>query len=122
MSGRIRAEREHCCDDVAVTICDRLVYARTLSDLAALTTPGLAMAASSGSLVDRVRRILGRDPRESEAGAGWLPVFVMLAVMAPILPATLKSADTAVTPLLSRQIPAVQATPVRRAADCRGRA
>ena len=23
VSGRIRAEREHCCDDLAVTICDR---------------------------------------------------------------------------------------------------
>ncbi len=122
VSGRIRAEREHCCDDLAVTICDRLVYARTLSDLAALTTPGLAMAASSGSLVDRVRRILGRDTRESETGAGWLPVFLMLAVMAP-------------TPASDAQIrghgghapaePPDSCGPgdaCRRAADCRGRA
>ena len=98
VSGRIRAEREHCCDDVAVTICDRLVYARALSDLAALATPSLAMAASNGSLVERVRRILGRPTAESESGAGWLPVFLILAVMAPVLPATLKSAGQAATP------------------------
>jgi beta-lactamase regulating signal transducer with metallopeptidase domain len=115
VSGRIRAEREHCCDDVAVTICDRLVYARALSDLAALTTPALAMAASNGSLVDRVRRILGRPTAESESGAGWLPVFLILAVVAPALPATLQSAVPAVTPVQIAQAPPVppqQSTPV----------
>ena len=112
VSRRIRSEREHCCDDLAVTICDRLVYARALSDLAAMTTPAVAMAATSGSLVDRVRRILGRSTAESETGAGWLPVFLILAVLAPILPATLKSADTAVTPVQTGQSPPVQAKPV----------
>jgi beta-lactamase regulating signal transducer with metallopeptidase domain len=115
VSGRIRAEREHCCDDVAVTICDRLVYARALSDLAALTTPALAMAASNGSLVDRVRRILGRPTAESGTGAGWLPVFLILAVVAPALPATLQSAARAVTPVQIAQAPPVppqQARPV----------
>ncbi|HKW01684.1 MAG TPA: M56 family metallopeptidase, partial [Vicinamibacterales bacterium] len=98
VSSRIRTEREHCCDDVAVTICDRLVYARALSDLAALATPSLAMAASNGSLVERVRRILGREAGESNTGTGWLPVFLILAVMAPALPATLRSADQSATP------------------------
>jgi len=115
VSGRIRAEREHCCDDVAVTMCDRLVYARALSDLAALTTPALAMAASNGSLVDRVRRILGRPTAESGTGAGWLPVFLILAVVAPALPATLQSAARSVTPVQIAQAPPVppqQSTPV----------
>jgi hypothetical protein len=111
VSGRIRTEREHCCDDVAVTICDRLVYARALSDLAALATPTLAMAASNGSLVERVRRILGRPAAESETGAGWLPVFLILAVVAPALPATLQSAGRAVTPVPIAQIPPVQPSP-----------
>ncbi len=102
VSRRIRTEREHCCDDVAITICDRLVYARALSDLAALTQPTLAMAASSGSLVDRVRRILGRSHGESETGAAWLPVFLILAIVAPVLPATLQSADKAVVPVTAQ--------------------
>ncbi|HUL74943.1 MAG TPA: M56 family metallopeptidase [Vicinamibacterales bacterium] len=87
LSARVREEREHCCDDLAVEMCDRLVYVRALSDLAALTTPHLAMAASNGSLVARVRRILGRPPVEADAGSGWLPVIVLLALLAPVLPA-----------------------------------
>lgn len=110
VSSRIRAEREHCCDDVAVTICDRLVYARALSDLAALTTPSLAMAASNGSLVERVRRILGRSSGEPETSAGWLPVFLILAAVAPALPATLKSADAAATPVQTVQVTPVTVT------------
>ena len=47
VSGRIRAEREHCCDDLAVTICDRLVYARH-SGSGGADAAGLAMAASTG--------------------------------------------------------------------------
>jgi beta-lactamase regulating signal transducer with metallopeptidase domain len=87
VSRRVRAEREHCCDDVAVTICDRLVYARALSDLAEMAAPHLAMAASNGSLVERVRRILGRPAAEAGSGAGWLPVFLMLTLAAPVLSA-----------------------------------
>ena len=34
LSRRIRIEREHCCDDLAVSLCgDPLVYARALADL-----------------------------------------------------------------------------------------
>ena len=87
VSKRVRAEREHCCDDVAVSICDRLVYARALSDLAEMAAPQLAMAASNGSLVERVRRILGRPSAESTGGAGWVPVFVILTLVAPVLSA-----------------------------------
>ncbi len=94
ISRRVRAEREHCCDDVAVTVCDRLVYARALSDLAELVTPSLAMAASGGSLVERVRRILGRPPEATERGSGWVSVFVILALAAPVLSAPLTRSAT----------------------------
>jgi beta-lactamase regulating signal transducer with metallopeptidase domain len=110
VSGRVRAEREHCCDDLAVEICDRLVYVRALSDLAAMTTPHLAMAASNGSLVARVRRILGRPPAEAEAGSGWLPVFLILALIAPALPVTLASADRTPAPVSAATPAAVQST------------
>jgi len=34
LSGRIRAEREHCCDDLAVSLCgDPIAYASALADL-----------------------------------------------------------------------------------------
>lgn len=64
VSGVIRRERESCCDDVAVAVCgDRLSYARALASLESIRTTGSAalVAASGGSLVDRVRRILNLE-------------------------------------------------------------
>ena len=62
----IRAEREHCCDDLAVQTCgDRIVYARALTSLEELrcTDRRFAMAATGGDLGERVRRLLSsRQP------------------------------------------------------------
>jgi beta-lactamase regulating signal transducer with metallopeptidase domain len=111
VSKRVRTERELCCDDVAVTICDRLVYARALSDLAEMAAPHLAMAASNGSLVERVRRILGRPTPESTSGAGWVPVFVILTLVAPVLsaPMTPKPQNAATTATTTSQAPTASA-------------
>jgi uncharacterized protein (TIGR03435 family) len=64
VSGQIRAEREHCCDDLAVSIHgDALTYARALTQLESYRPGrmGAAMAASGGSLADRIARLLGRQ-------------------------------------------------------------
>jgi beta-lactamase regulating signal transducer with metallopeptidase domain len=65
LSGRIRAERELCCDDVAAELCgDPLILARALTDLEALRQPlvpspsHLTLAANGGSLMHRVRHLL----------------------------------------------------------------
>ena len=61
ISRWIRLEREHCCDDMVVRICrDRLVYARALFKLEELraVSPRLALAASGGSLLQRIRRLI----------------------------------------------------------------
>ena len=70
VSGRIRAEREHCCDDVAVAVCgDAVDYATALAELEAWRSSEtiLALAATTGLLSDRARRILrvpiGHEPR-----------------------------------------------------------
>jgi beta-lactamase regulating signal transducer with metallopeptidase domain len=74
VSSQVRRERENCCDDLAVAVCgDRLVYARALADLEGLrSSPHLAMAADGGSLLDRIRRLVGaparRSPRSWVAG------------------------------------------------------
>ena len=71
LSARIRDEREHCCDDVAVALCgDAREYAAALTQLAAwsVTHAPLAMAATQGSLVGRVRRLL-RAPAAEDAGS-----------------------------------------------------
>jgi beta-lactamase regulating signal transducer with metallopeptidase domain len=69
VSRRIREEREHCCDDLAVTVCgDRRLYAGALLDLEVLRAPrpGLALGADGTSLVARVRRLLEPDDRHAE--------------------------------------------------------
>jgi beta-lactamase regulating signal transducer with metallopeptidase domain len=61
VSARIREEREHCCDDVAVRACgDAVGYAAALTELETWRTEGgsLALAATGGPLFDRVRRVL----------------------------------------------------------------
>ena len=65
LSGRIRAERELCCDDVAAALCgDPLLLARALTELEALREPltpaptHLALAANGGSLMHRIRHLL----------------------------------------------------------------
>jgi beta-lactamase regulating signal transducer with metallopeptidase domain len=61
VSKRIRAERENCCDDVAISICGNAVeYARALATMAEWqTAPALAMAANRSPLAERVARLLG---------------------------------------------------------------
>lgn len=61
ISRRIRQEREHCCDDCAVALCgDRIAYARTLATLEQLRAPVIAVPADGGSLIVRIRRLLGQ--------------------------------------------------------------
>src|SRR6185295_2411884 len=60
ISGHIRAERELCCDDMAVFVCgDSLSYARALAQLESFRPAQVsALAANGGSLADRIARLL----------------------------------------------------------------
>src|SRR5215475_14100680 len=62
LSKRVRAEREHCCDDIAIRLCgSRKVYAEALIELerARQPRPSLAVAAAVGAVLQRFRRVLG---------------------------------------------------------------
>jgi beta-lactamase regulating signal transducer with metallopeptidase domain/uncharacterized protein involved in exopolysaccharide biosynthesis len=62
ISRCIREEREHCCDDLAVKVCgSRVDYARALAAMEQLrvATPAFALAATGGTLLFRIRRLLG---------------------------------------------------------------
>ena len=94
VSARIRTEREHCCDDVAVAISgDATEYAAALAELAtwSVSNPALAMAATRGPLVARIRRLLGvpdsdRRPRRTTlAVATVLTAVVILGAVGTIL-------------------------------------
>jgi len=82
VSHRIRAERENCCDDIAVSVCgDAVAYASTLVSMAEWRSrPSLAMAANHGSLSRRVARLLGIGSlMRRSSGAGWATVALCLA-------------------------------------------
>ena len=60
ISNQIRAEREHCCDDLAVAASgDVLVYARALAELESMrpTHFKAALSANDGSLLRRIQRL-----------------------------------------------------------------
>lgn len=62
VSKQIRREREYCCDDLALTVSENpLAYAKALSSLEEQRSsmPIAALGADGGSLVLRVRRLLG---------------------------------------------------------------
>jgi hypothetical protein len=94
ISHRIRVEREHCCDDVAVSVSGKpLVYARALTRLEELRVEDTQafVAANGGSLIGRIRRLAGariespNAPSRFVAGAALLVVLLAL-VIAPSLP------------------------------------
>ena len=82
IAARVREEREHACDDLAVqaTGDDRVGYARALATLEEMRVPAgsVALAVTSGgrgTLLARVRRLLGVVPeRKTPSGrnVGWL--------------------------------------------------
>jgi beta-lactamase regulating signal transducer with metallopeptidase domain len=67
VNRKIRAERENCCDDLAVTTCGHAVeYARALAAMEEWrATPMLAMGANRGSLTVRAGRLLGMGTQGS---------------------------------------------------------
>jgi beta-lactamase regulating signal transducer with metallopeptidase domain len=86
LSRRIRAERENCCDDLAVNLCgDPFTYAQALADLEGLRNPGrrFVMAADGGLLVQRVRRVLGA-PSHAGRAPGWLAGSASVLVLVGI--------------------------------------
>jgi beta-lactamase regulating signal transducer with metallopeptidase domain len=89
VSGRLRAERELCCDTLAAGVVgDRAAYAEAL-ERAARGAPGLlegtlavGLTRGKGTLLERVHNILGLESRQTPAPAyvtGVLGVGVVLA-------------------------------------------
>jgi len=74
LNKRIRAEREHCCDELAVNLCgDAVEYARALTLMEEWrSAPVFAMAANRGPLTERVVRVLGlKTIGSGMRGIGW---------------------------------------------------
>jgi bla regulator protein blaR1 len=83
VSAQVREEREHCCDDLAVEVCgDRLLYVSALAELMTITAHrGFALAATDGSLLGRVRRILGSQRPTYETPPVWTALAMLVLVV-----------------------------------------
>jgi uncharacterized protein involved in exopolysaccharide biosynthesis/Zn-dependent protease with chaperone function len=103
ISRCVREERENCCDDLVIDVCgDRLAYARALATMEGLRgeLPDLAFAASGGSLLNRIRRLLGVSSESGSVSIRQLSglallgiglLLIVLGVRLAVSPATYQS-------------------------------
>lgn len=126
ISEQIRAERELCCDDLAVAASgDVLTYARALAELESQQPSRLksVLAANGGSLVNRIRRLI--EPAQVSANnlpgplAAWAMTLLWLAgvgvatVHAARIPAQgAMNLDPVPVSAKSGAVPALPANPV----------
>jgi beta-lactamase regulating signal transducer with metallopeptidase domain len=88
MSHRIRIEREHCCDDMAIETCgSALRYARALTHLEELRArqSELALAANGGSLITRIRRLVASTDDAVSDTSRWGAAAAVLAVVIALI-------------------------------------
>ncbi len=86
VSHRIRDEREHCCDDLAVKMCgDSMAYARALAHLETTRSQNgaLAMAATGGSLTHRIKRLV-KAPAPRAGAPMWVSGLILALVLAVV--------------------------------------
>jgi len=97
LSTQIRAEREHCCDDIAVSVCgDGVLYAEALANLEALRsgTPALGLAATDGVLMRRIRRLVATAPAGTNWSLTWAAAAVPLTAVAILMLSTTTPAQS----------------------------
>jgi len=87
LSQRVRIEREHACDDLAVAACgDAIALAEALAALGRqrLSTPRLVLAAHGGILMQRISRLLSSSspPQRWQVPAGLLVLLCSTALLA----------------------------------------
>jgi beta-lactamase regulating signal transducer with metallopeptidase domain len=108
ISAQVRAEREHCADDLAVRVLEaghagsRLSYAKALLALEERRQAhALALAANGGSLLDRIRRLAGVEEQPAS------PVRPLAAAaMASLLLAVLVTAAAPIREARADELPA----------------
>lgn len=70
ISSRIRIEREHCCDDIALELCggDRVELVKTLiavADISNMPRLGMAMAKKDSLFILRIKRIMNMETQQT---------------------------------------------------------
>lgn len=114
ISNVIRTERENCCDDIVVETTNAgPLYAAALTALEENRSNQMevAMAATGGSLVKRIRRILRQSEPQTSAAVPMLSAAAVIAVIGGLLaahPAALSQPAPALAPAV---VPAIHPTP-----------
>jgi beta-lactamase regulating signal transducer with metallopeptidase domain len=114
VSRRVRIEREHCCDDLAVSaVRDPALYVRALQAIeAARATPFGVLAAGGGDLKSRAARILGlasapAQPALSRTAA----ILILTAAATAVTHSAAVQARPSEAPRPSAGFPAPEAVP-----------
>ncbi len=91
VSQRVRTEREYCCDDVAIGVgVEATDYAHALAALdEARDECRLVVAAASGTLLDRIQRIVGHPRPVLTPARGLLAFLAALVVASAIVTLTM---------------------------------
>jgi bla regulator protein BlaR1 len=90
ISATVRAERENCCDDIAISLCgDSLTFAGALAELEEMNYaagPALAMAFSGrkNSLLGRIRRLVNQPKRSASFTEGFLAACIVMVSLSMI--------------------------------------
>ncbi len=112
VSDQIRAERELCCDDLAVAASgDVLTYAHALAELESHRPAHKhALAATGGSLLDRIRRLLGQAPPISHVlpGPGAAGTMTLLCLLGIGVAGTHAASSSMPSPPPIQQTPAAE--------------
>ncbi|MCF7955333.1 MAG: right-handed parallel beta-helix repeat-containing protein [Phycisphaerae bacterium] len=107
VSRKIRAERENCCDDIAVKITgDSLKYARALTTLEEIkaTNRRLAVAATGGNFFDRIARLVGKEDTRKTKPAWQTAAITMLVIFAAVVPLCFAMSAKSSLPLNSESV------------------
>jgi GWxTD domain-containing protein len=119
ISHSIRVERENCCDDLAVAISgDAREYAAALAALEQnrWTARELALAATGGNLVKRIRRLLVK-PERTRVGLAPLASAIALLIATAAGLAAWQTTPAAVPQRSATSAASLPATPVVAAVD-----
>jgi GWxTD domain-containing protein len=123
ISSVIRTERENCCDDVVLQTTNAgPLYAAALTALEENRSNQMevAMAATGGSLVKRIRRILRQSETQTSAAVPMLSAAAVIAVIGGLLaahPAALSQPAPAVVPTVVPPIHSTAGSPATTAAE-----
>lgn len=89
IGNNVRAERENCCDDIALNLCgDSVAFANALAELEEMTyvqNPALALAFNgrNGSLLGRIKRLVNQPRRRASFSEGFIAAcFLMVSISA----------------------------------------